>query len=173
MTWPHPKVLSLSPRNAAASLARKLPCPLPTPPALNTIAANHFPLSLPPPPPPPPQQHHHSPPRHPRNRSSRQQTTPRQVSVANVISCALTTTSFVASQTPARHAQPRCSPTCDDTIQRKSQRASFRGSLTLRKTAAPLYSKWTTGKDDLRPHTAITTWNYLAHIRCDGGNEEL
>lgn len=141
-------VLSLSqvsPRNAAAShsLVPCLPacCQHRKPAALNTIAANHFHSHslrhrIPPPP-----QHHHPPPRHPRNHPPRQQTTPRQVSVANAISCALTSTSFVARQTPARHAQPRCSPSCDDTIQRiptEHQRASFRGHLLAKDSRAAL-----------------------------------
>ena len=86
--------LSLSPRNAAAAASLvSWPACLPaanTAPAaaLNTIAANHHfhPHSTP----PTPQQPHPPPPRHPRNHPPRQQTTPRQVSVANGISCALT-----------------------------------------------------------------------------------
>ena len=130
-------------------LARSYPalCPLaantasPPAQALNTIAANHshshsLRHRLPPPPPPPPPPQHHPPPRHPRDHPPRLQTTPRQVSVANGLSCALTSTSFVARQTPARHAQPRCSPSCDDTIQRiptENQRASFRGYLLAKR----------------------------------------
>ena len=92
---PHPNVpFALSTKRRRSSISRKLAC-LPaanTAPAaaLNAIAANHHshPLST-----PPPQQQHqyHPPPRHPRNHPPRQQTTPRQVSVANGISCALTT----------------------------------------------------------------------------------
>lgn len=155
MTWPHSNVpslcfrslSSLSTKRRRISLARTLPacCQHRKPAALNTIAANHFHShSLrhrqPPPTPPPPPQHH-PPPRHPRNLSPRQQTTPRQVSVANGISCALTSTSFVARQTPARHAEPRCSHTCDDTIQRiptENQRASFRGYLLAKDSRAAL-----------------------------------
>lgn len=79
---------------------------------------------------------------------------PARSQLRTVSPARLPPTSFVASQTPARYAEPRCSHTCDDTIQRnptEHQRASFRGSLSLRNTAAPLYSKWTTGTHHLSP----------------------
>jgi hypothetical protein len=45
--------------------------------------------------------------------------------------------------------------------------------LFLRKTAAPLFSKWTSGTREARPHYLHHPWNRSAYISCDGGNEEL
>ena len=158
MLAPPEMCLSLSPRNAAAAASLvSWPACLPaanTAPAaaLNTIAANHH-------------FHPHSRHHHHNNNNAHHPATlgtvprankrlPARSQLRTVYPVRLPPTSFVASQTPARHAEPRCSHTCDDTIQRiptEHQRASFRGSLSLRNTAAPLYPKWTTGKHHLSP----------------------
>lgn len=158
MTWPHlnvPFALSTKRRRSSSSISL-VSCPARCQHRTRRRPEHH--RCQPPLPPPSPHHHRNTTTTHHRATLGTipraNKPLPARSQLRTVYPARLPPTSFVASQTPARYAEPRCSHTCDDTIQRnptEHQRASFRGSLSLRNTAAPLYSKWTTGKHHLSP----------------------
>lgn len=165
MTWPH---LARSPPRASGNEpTSQPPASYPAHSQDTTTATTPPPPTLPPPQPPPEPS--------PANKQPSARSQLRTVSPSRLLPVLCRSSDAGPTPSPTFPWNPA-------TTQYKEIRSSTSeqasgncasGSLSLSKTAAPIYSKWTTGNHPTRPHHLHHPWNHSTHISCDGGNQEL